>query len=152
MRICYVNCSNLTLIGWKFGNFFATETFCNQVLKSVMTPRCPERKSGIFSYVNCSNLTLIGWKFGNFLLQERFLTKFWLFSTSDWWKVIILAWVLIKKASLSLEKSYKANKGQKGHSRPMKAIKGQKLQNFPNLCIISLNTLLFLNYSWIWDF
>ena len=36
--------------------------FSNQVLKSPMTPRRPECKSGAFLNANCSNLTLIGQK------------------------------------------------------------------------------------------
>ena len=43
---------------------------------------------------------------------------------------------MLRKTSLSLKKSLKASKGQKGQSRSMKAIKGQKIQNRPILSII----------------
>ena len=63
-----------------------------------------------------------------------------LFKTSEWWKVVVYLLFLLRKTTLSLEKSFKANKGQKGQWSPSKAIKGQKHKKSSNSWILNLNT------------
>ena len=50
--------------------------FSNQVLKSPMTPRLPERESGAFLNANCSNLTLIGRKLISLCYRNGFQPSF----------------------------------------------------------------------------